>query len=127
MYRDLPDGVRGGDHEHGNVTLTVAKKNTGAAHIPFAKSHDAAEYPDAAENVITLSADAAENLTTTRRIQQLNLRTGNVIHTFSSAIEVEQTLGFGRKTIIAVVRGSYKTSHGFRWRYEITELSLIHI
>lgn len=54
-----------------------------------------------------------------KRVPILQLDMGdNVIREWSSAREVESTLGFNNSNITNCCRGRYKSMYGYKWKYK---------
>lgn len=59
------------------------------------------------------------NRANSKRVPILQLDMGdNVIREWSSAREVESTLGFNNSNITNCCRGRYKSMYGYKWKYK---------
>lgn len=52
-----------------------------------------------------------------KKVEQIDIKTGNVINIFVSAMEASRKLGLCNSSLSACCTGRNKTSGGFKWRY----------
>lgn len=70
-----------------------------------------------AEKDFRLKQAAAASKTKSRPVKQIDLDTGEVLKTFSSATEAGRELGVNYKNICQVATGKRKSCGGFGWQY----------
>jgi hypothetical protein len=54
---------------------------------------------------------------TSKKVNQINMDTGNIINTFSSTIEAEKVTGILNTAIQNCCKGRSKKSGGYIWKY----------
>lgn len=78
-----------------------------------------AKYNIAHAYKIGLKKPCYDNIRKPKAVEQLDMD-GNIINVFESTMDAQRQLGIDSASISHVCTGRQKTSHGYKWRYAIS-------
>lgn len=115
-FVENPHGYKFVNHKDEN------KANNAASNLEWCTHQQNCRYsyelhPDRIKCLQTEEAARKRILRKSRRVEQRNLETGEVVKVYASAKEAGRQTGFSQGDISSCCRGRYKQAYGYVWNY----------